>query len=75
MTADEDSLNVHAGHVYEFIGQDLVRQSLPTSCQCRSPEKHDARVRAMLGMSFAIEVEAVILLPHPIRIPNWYFAL
>lgn len=75
MSSDEDSLGVHSGHVFEFIGQELLRQDLPTSCTCDSPNSHETRVRAMLRLSALIEVENLILLPHPLRIPNWYFAL
>jgi hypothetical protein len=75
MSADEKSLNVHPGHLFEFIGQDLLRQDLPTSCPCGAPIKHEARVRAMLRLSALVEAEHLVLLPHPLRIPNWYFVL
>src|SRR5258708_14930469 len=75
MTADEKSLDVHAGHVYEFVGEELLRQKVRSSCRCDSPESHDARVSAMLSLSAFIEIEEVVLVPHPLRIPNWYFAL
>lgn len=75
MSADEKALTVHKGHVFEFVGQDLLRQDLPSSCACRHPRAHDERVRAMLRLSALVEAEAIILLPHPFRIPNWYFAL
>ncbi len=75
MTADGDTMNVHAGHVFEFIGQDLHRFDLPTSCACGSPEGHEARVRAMLKLSALVEDEILMLIPHPLRIPNWYIVL
>lgn len=75
MTADEKSLDVHIGHIYEFVGDELIRQKVASSCRCDSPESHDARVIAMLRLSALIEIEAVILVPHPFHIPNWYFAL
>jgi hypothetical protein len=75
MTSDEDVLGVHPGHVYEFVGEELLRQEVSPSCECKSPETHDARVRAMLRLSAFIEIEEVVLVPHPFRIPNWYFAL
>jgi FRG domain len=75
MSADEKSLNVHPGHVFEFVGQELLRQDLPTSCPCDSPNSHEDRVRAMLRLSALVEAEYVILLPHPLRLPNWYFLL
>jgi len=75
MTADRDTLNVHAGHVFEFIGQDLQMYDLPTSCACNSPESHETRVRAMLRLSTLIEAEMLVLIPHPLHIPNWYIVL
>ncbi|MFZ0039144.1 MAG: FRG domain-containing protein [Candidatus Acidiferrales bacterium] len=75
MSAGRRKLNAHAGHVFEFIGQDLLRQDLPSSCRCTSPSDHEARVRAMLSLSALVEAEYVILLPHPLKIPNWYYAL
>jgi hypothetical protein len=75
ITADEKSMSVHKGHVFEFIGEDLQRQDLPSSCKCHSPQSHDQRVRAMLRLSALIEHEAIILIPHPLGIPNWFFAL
>jgi hypothetical protein len=75
MTSDEDSMNVHAGHVFEFVGQELLRQNITSSCRCHSPESHEARVRAMLRLSSLIEIELLILIPHPLRIPNWYFVI
>jgi hypothetical protein len=75
MTADRDTMNVHAGHVFEFIGQDLHRYDLPTSCACGVPGEHEARVRAMLKLSALVEDEILTLIPHPLRIPNWYIVL
>jgi hypothetical protein len=75
MTSDEDELGVHPGHVYEFVGEELLRQEVRLSCECKSPESHDARVHAMLRLSAFIEIEQVILVPHPFRIPSWYVAL
>ncbi len=75
MSADEKSLNVHPGHVFEFIGQDLLRQDLPTSCRCDAPSNHEIRVRSMLRLSALVEAEYLVLLPHPLRLPKWYFAI
>lgn len=75
MTAEEDVMNVHAGHVFEFIGQDLQRYDIPSSCKCGAPEGHEARVRAMLRLSALVEFEVLSMIPHPLNIPNWYFVL
>ena len=75
MSSTEDKLGVHSGHVFEFLGQALLRRNLPTSCRCESPNSHEARVRAMLRISVLVEAEAVVLLPHPLGIPDWYFVL
>jgi len=65
MSADRDTLAVHAGHVFEFIGQDLHLYNLPSSCPCGKPEEHEARVRAMLRLSALLEAEYLIMVPHP----------
>ncbi|ADW70130.1 FRG domain-containing protein [Granulicella tundricola] len=75
MTADEDVMNVHAGHVFEFIGQDLQRHDIGTSCKCGEPEGHEARVRAMLRLSALVEIEVLSMIPHPLNFSNWYFVL
>ncbi len=75
MTADDDVMSVHAGHVYEFIGHDLQRHDLPSSCKCGYPEGHEARVRAMLRLSALVEVEVLSMIPHPLNFVNWYFVL
>jgi hypothetical protein len=75
MTAERDVMNVHTGHVFEFIGQDLQRHDVRTSCKCGSPEKHEARVRAMLRLSALLEIEVLSMIPHPMHIPNWYLVL
>lgn len=72
VTADRETMSVHAGHIFEFIGQDLHQYDLPTSCTCGLPEEHEARVRAMLKLSALVEDEILTLIPHPLRIPNWY---
>ena len=75
MTADEDVMNVHAGHVFEFIGQDLQRHDIEASCKCGKPEGHEARVRAMLRLSALVEIEVLSMIPHPLNFSNWYFVL
>jgi hypothetical protein len=75
VTADRETMNVHTGHVFEFIGQDLHRYDLPTSCTCGLPEEHEARVRAMLKLTALIEDEILTMITHPLRIPNWYIVL
>jgi hypothetical protein len=75
MTADEDVMNVHAGHVFEFIGQDLQRHDIEASCKCGRPEGHEARVRAMLRLSALVEIEVLSMIPHPLNFSNWYFVL
>jgi hypothetical protein len=75
MTADRETLAVHAGHVFEFIGQDLQLYNLSTSCPCGRPEEHERRVRAMLRISSLVEAEYLIMVPHPFPIPDWYFVL
>jgi len=75
MTSDEKSLNVHSGHVFEFVGGEILRQNLPSSCPCDAPDSHESRVCAMLRLSWLIEADYLVLVPHPVRIPNWYFVI
>jgi hypothetical protein len=75
ISSSHRSLRVRSGHVFEFVGGQVVRQELPSSCQCGDPESHDVRVRSMLRLSALVEAEILVLVPHPIGIPNWYFAL
>jgi hypothetical protein len=72
VTADGDQLMIHAGHAYEFAGGQLIRRELARSCPCANPEGHDARVRSMLRLTARLEREDLILIPHPMNLPNCY---
>jgi hypothetical protein len=75
ITADEDVMNVHPGHVFEFLGQQLVRQEVVPSCACKSPKNHLASVKSVLRLSALIEAEDLILIPHPIRRAGWFYVI
>ena len=75
VTSDNKKLNVHAGHAYEFSAGQLVRRDIEHSCPCDKPENPDVRVRRMLGLTSRLESEELILIPHPMALPNCYVVL
>jgi hypothetical protein len=73
--ADEDTLSVSAGHVYEFRAGKLKRVEAHGSCACNAPDSHDNRVKRMLRLHGLVSARDVLLLPHPVFIPGWYVAV
>jgi hypothetical protein len=66
MEADQDALNVMAGHSYFLQDGILKRQLMASACKCGKPETHDKRIRSVLQLSSLLEDGTLILLPHPL---------
>jgi hypothetical protein len=74
VTADDETLTMHAGHTYRMKGRGLTRQVVSGACQCSDPDSHDVRVATALALPELIRNGQLVLLPHPTE-PNWHFVL